>query len=104
MKHQLRGRPVCLIGSDIPDLTPQHISKAFKALRSHDTVFGPAPDGGFWLVGCSARRPLPTGVFAGARWSTEHALRDSLASLEGRSVAFVDTLQDVDTGADLPQK
>ncbi|MEK9725170.1 MAG: DUF2064 domain-containing protein [Rhodospirillaceae bacterium] len=43
--------PVVLIGADIPDIRPADIAAAFRALGAHDAVFGPADDGGYWLVG-----------------------------------------------------
>lgn len=101
MARQLEGGATCVIGADIPGITPRHIAKAFKALRSHDAVFGPAPDGGFWLVGHTARRAVPRGIFRDARWSGPHALSDSLATLPAHRIAFIDSLQDVDQGADL---
>ncbi|MGR3802757.1 TIGR04282 family arsenosugar biosynthesis glycosyltransferase [Marinibacterium profundimaris] len=103
MARQLRAAPgpVCLVGADIPGITRAHVARAFRALRSNDMVFGPAPDGGYWLIGRSAR-PLPPGLFAGVRWSTEHALADTLRTLPDRRVALVDTLADVDEGSDLP--
>lgn len=88
--------PVIIVGSDIPGLRPAHIAHAFKLLGHADAVFGPAPDGGFWLVGLR-RSPRLLSPFAGARWSTPHALADTLANLEGNSVAFVSELTDVDT-------
>jgi uncharacterized protein len=88
--------PVVIIGSDIPDVAPHHLVAAFRLLDAHDFVLGPATDGGYWLFG-SRRRPLPRGVFAGVRWSTEHALADTLASLPSRSrVALAATLDDID--------
>ncbi|TMV04938.1 glycosyltransferase [Ruegeria sediminis] len=93
--------PVCLIGADIPGITPAHVARAFAALGRAEMAFGPATDGGYWLVG--ARRPglLPNGLFQGVRWSTEHALTDTLATVSGRRVAMVDLLRDVDSVADL---
>jgi hypothetical protein len=35
------------------------------------------------------------------RWSTEHALADTMASLPGKRIALIDELDDVDTLADL---
>jgi len=95
-------RPACVIGADIPGIRKRHIAQAFKALHRADVVFGPAPDGGFWLVGHSARCALPPRIFEGARWSTEHALADSVASLPHRGAIYLETLRDVDTAADLP--
>lgn len=92
--------PVCIIGADIPEVTRPRIAKAFAELGRSDAVFGPAPDGGFWLVGLKRLR-RHAGLFDGVRWSTEHALVDSVASLQGARVAYVDTLRDVDTVADL---
>ena len=91
--------PVVIIGSDIPAIRPAHIEAAFRLLAGHDVVLGPATDGGYWLIG-ARRRPLPYGTFAGVRWSTEHALADTVASLPKRSrVAFTATLDDVDDAA-----
>ena len=91
--------PVIIVGSDIPDIRSRHVSRAFRLLGRHDAVFGPATDGGYWLVGARDRRILP-GLFRGIRWSTEHALADTLANLEGgHRAAFTDTLDDVDDGA-----
>lgn len=89
--------PALIIGSDIPALTPEHIAAAFRALGNHAAVFGPASDGGYWLVGLRRRPRLPARLFAGVRWSSEHALADTLAGLpRDMSVAFLETLEDVD--------
>ena len=88
--------PALLVGSDIPAVTARHIWAGFRALGRSDAVFGPALDGGYWLVGFR-RRPLPRGSFAGVRWSSRHALADTLASLpRGMRVARLETLDDVD--------
>ncbi len=87
---------VVLVGSDIPDIGPAHIAHAFRALAARDVVFGPARDGGYWLIGVRDRA-LPARLFAGVRWSTPHALADTIANLPpGCSHALVDTLSDVD--------
>ncbi len=90
--------PVVIIGADVPGIRPRHIAAAFHSLGSHDVVFGPAPDGGYWLVGVK-RRPRVPDLFAGVRWSSEHALADTLANCHGLKVGFVETLEDVDDGA-----
>jgi hypothetical protein len=85
-----------LVGGDIPGLTASHIAAAFRLLGRHDVVFGPARDGGFWLVGCRHRMP----DFGRVRWSSEHALADVLANLPRLlSIGFAATLDDVDDGA-----
>jgi len=92
--------PVVLIGCDIPDVTPAHIAKAFRALGNNDAVFGPAEDGGYWLVGLK-RRPHVKEIFAHVRWSSEHALGDTLFNLKDARVALLDVMPDIDTGDDL---
>lgn len=92
--------PVCIIGADIPGIRRRHIVGAFKKLGRYQGVFGPAPDGGYWLVGMK-RAMGQNGAFENVRWSTKHALADSRASLKGMKIAMIDQLQDVDTVQDL---
>lgn len=101
MARALSGhRPVVVVGSDIPSIRPAHVAAAFRALGRADLVFGPANDGGFWLVGTSGRRPLPPELFNGVRWSTRHALADALATVPARwRVARVAALADIDDTA-----
>jgi uncharacterized protein len=92
-------RRVAIIGCDIPDAGRQDARAAFRALGSAQAAFGPAVDGGYWLVALSPRRPAHP--FAAVRWSTESALADTLVNFAGRRVALLRTLHDVDTAADL---
>ena len=104
MGRLLRGLPpgpVCIVGGDIPALDAPHVARAFAALGGHDAVFGPAADGGFWLVGMTRVAAPPATLFRGVRWSSPHALADSVASLPRARIAMVDTLRDVDGAADL---
>ncbi|MDR9486008.1 MAG: glycosyltransferase [Sediminimonas sp.] len=104
MARILRGLPpgpACIIGGDIPGVRAVHIARAFAALGCNDAVFGPAGDGGFWLVGMKRTTPPPATLFRSVRWSSEHALSDSMGSLPRARIALVDTLHDVDTSADL---
>ena len=98
-KHYKRGK-VAIIGCDIPEAGASDVLAAFQALGAADAVFGPAADGGYWLVGMGPRRPGRP--FMGGRWSTEHALADTLSNFAGRRVARLRVLRDVDTAADFP--
>jgi len=96
--------PVVIVGSDIPGIEPRQVARAFRLLGKYGAVFGPAPDRGYWLVG-ARRRPRCPDLFASVRWSSEHALADTLANLKahpgGRPGAgFVEELPDVDTAED----
>jgi len=91
--------PAVLVGSDIPGLTARHIAAAFRLLGHHDLVFGPAADGGFWLVGARRCPRLPP-VFGRVRWSGPQTLADVVGHLPPRvSVGFAAHLADVDDGA-----
>jgi uncharacterized protein len=91
--------PVVIIGTDVPGIRATYIAQAFRLLGCHDAVLGPASDGGYWLVGLR-RRPRPLEPFAKVRWSTEHALADTLANLHCRSIGQLPTLTDVDDARD----
>lgn len=101
----LRGMPpgpVIIIGADIPGVTPAYIADGFHLLGRHDALLGPAPDGGYWMIGLRrGGRAVPAGLFHGVRWSSPHALADTLASLAPLDVGFGATLRDVDAAADL---
>lgn len=89
--------PVVILGSDTPTVTRTDVAAAFKSLGPCRAVFGPATDGGYWLVGL--RRGLGERLpFDGVRWSTSHALGDTLANLDGSRVAMLREQEDVDHG------
>jgi hypothetical protein len=92
--------PAAIIGSDIPDLSAIHVARAFDALDHHEVVFGPAPDGGFWLVALRRQSPAPD-IFRNVRWSSPQALADTLANLApDQAVGMLEELADIDDGAD----
>lgn len=94
--------PVVIVGSDIPDIGTRQLEQAFKLLGRQGWVFGPADDGGYWLVGASRRpclkSPLP---FEAVRWSSPETLTDTLNGLGGASYGLLEQLEDIDSGADL---
>lgn len=102
MLGQVSIGPACVIGADIPGITRNHVAQAFRALGNNDAVFGPAPDGGYWLIGLKKPCRQPPSIFNGVRWSTRHALADTKATLPGYRIADVATLADVDEVSDLP--
>ncbi len=87
--------PTIIVGSDIPAIRPVHVADAFRRLGRADAVLGPAPDGGYWLIGLK-RTPKVLTPFAGVRWAGPHALADTVANLEGKRIALAATLSDVD--------
>ena len=90
-----------IVGTDCPEITAEIIEQAFAALTSHDVVYGPAHDGGYYLVGL--RRP-DLSLFEPIDWGTDRVLASSLeqARAAGLSVALLPTLTDIDRPEDLP--
>lgn len=91
---------IVLIGSDLPDINATHIKKGIEALTSCDVVFGPAEDGGYYLVGLSK---MNTSIFTNKPWSQPNLLQFTLQELQTNnvSVSTLDTLNDIDTYEDL---
>jgi rSAM/selenodomain-associated transferase 1 len=99
MSHALRRyRRVALMGCDIPEAGSADVRAAFQALGTVDAVFGPAADGGYWLIALGPRRPAD--LFGKSRWSSEHALSDTLNQFRLHRVGFIRTLADVDCESD----
>ena len=92
-----RTANLVIIGSDTPHVKKHHIARAFKLFGNHAAVFGPATDGGFWLAGF--RHGHKKISLKGVRFSTPHALADTVANLP-KKPALLQTLSDVDTVAD----
>lgn len=97
--NHLPPGPIAIVGTDIPDLTRDDIAMAFKALGRNDAVLGPAPDGGYWLVG-ARRAPRVPQFFANVRWSSPHTLADTLDNLKHARVAQLRSIADLDEASD----
>jgi rSAM/selenodomain-associated transferase 1 len=92
---------VLVVGSDCPALTAAHLSAGLDRLRSqHPAVLGPAPDGGYWLVGQS--RP-GADLFSGIPWSSPRTLEATRERLRDLGIRWAElpVLADVDTASDL---
>ncbi|MCU4158705.1 TIGR04282 family arsenosugar biosynthesis glycosyltransferase [Acidiphilium sp. AL] len=90
-------RRVVLIGSDIPGICAADIREGLRKLRGCDAVFGPAMDGGYWLIGMTGRRPAAP--FGNVRWSSSHALDDTIANFAGHRIRYLRHLRDIDDAA-----
>jgi hypothetical protein len=93
-------KKAALAGADIPDLTIPIILEAFDILSDKDLVYGPAKDGGYYLVGM---RKLIKEVFENVPWSSDQTLKRSIEQAHhfGYSVGFIETLSDIDTIEDV---
>lgn len=95
-------KKIILIGSDLPHLRKSYIDAAIRMLSDTDVVFGPATDGGYYLVGVNAATFDPS-IFALASWSHERVLSESLALCEASclSVSLCEPMTDFDTFEDI---
>lgn len=93
--------PCVVIGTDAPDLPVAYIEEAFRTLeQGSDAVFGPAGDGGYYLIGL---REGYGSLFQDIPWSTEKVLEQSLAQAKasGFSVTLLPPWYDLDCYEDL---
>ena len=92
------------IGTDCIDIEPATFVQTWSVLGSGDTdaVFGPARDGGYYLIGLSGMQPA---LFTDIPWSSERTLAVSLekAAAAGLRVTLLDTKTDIDTFNDWQQ-
>ncbi len=95
------ARRVVVIGADCPALSAGRIRLAFRELsNAAGAVFGPADDGGFYLVGIDGPAPF---LFRGIEWGTSAVLATSLSRCRdaGTPFALLPRESDLDTAEDL---
>jgi len=90
--------PLVLIGMDTPQVTPALLAQAAEPLASGaaDATFGPAEDGGFWLLGL---RQIDPALVLGVPMSRADTGSRQLDRLQraGLRVRLLPELADVDT-------
>jgi rSAM/selenodomain-associated transferase 1 len=89
---------VMIVGSDLFDLTPNHINQAFDKLNTNDVLIGPAEDGGYYLLGMKKLQP---NIFQNKEWGTSTVRKDTLNDLQKVTVHLLDELNDVDVIEDI---
>lgn len=88
------------VGSDLPNLNGSIIEKGFEELQNVPVVFGPAEDGGYYLIGMNS---LQSCIFEHKPWSTNQLLSITLEELKENkiNVNLLEELNDIDTLEDL---
>lgn len=89
---------ILLIGSDLPDISASIIEQGFDELTNNDIVFGPAEDGGYYLVGM---KKLQTNIFQNKPWSNAKLLSLTLKELSNHKLQLLPFLNDIDVYEDL---
>ena len=94
---------VCLVGSDIPELTPSILNSAFEALEKKQIVLGPAYDGGYYLIGFQQQTQNRQLLFEEMEWSTPEVLKQTLKKARKNKLSYylVEKLKDIDRLEDL---
>ena len=93
-------RKIVFIGTDSPALRREDLHAAFKGLDESEVVLGPATDGGYYLIGFSAR--LHT-LFSRISWGTSQVFRETVQLLETNAIRWQCLREsfDLDTFEDL---
>jgi hypothetical protein len=91
-------KKILIIGSDLYDLTPEIIEKAFTELSKNDVVIGPAEDGGYYLLGMKS---LHSKIFKNKDWGTDTVRKKTLEDLKDKKVLLLQELNDVDIFEDI---
>lgn len=89
---------IILIGSDLPNMSASIINQGFSQLNKHSFVFGPATDGGYYLVGMTNFSPK---IFKNKPWSQPQLLNDTLKDIT--SYFLLQPYNDIDTFEDLKE-
>ena len=100
-----RAGQVVLVGTDIPGLTAATVEAAFGCLDHADAVFGPAKDGGYYLIGMRRGAfKAAQKLFADIHWGTGGVLAATLklSAASGLRTRLLEELADVDSPEDLP--
>jgi rSAM/selenodomain-associated transferase 1 len=93
---------VISIASDCPDLPLDLLLQADKHLETHDTVLGPSPDGGYYLIGFQSKK-YRSEMFDEIPWSTDTVLEETKSKMHHHNyrVHMLPAWSDIDTIADL---
>jgi uncharacterized protein len=93
-------KKIVLIGSDCLQITPRHITDAFKNLNSCEIVTGPSRDGGYYLIGLKTQVPQ---LFQNKPWSKPSLYQKTLETIHQNDLdcCELEMLNDIDTLEDL---
>ena len=99
---------IIFIGTDLPDLCHLDLLKTISELTQNDLVLGPSNDGGYWLIGLSAKMlskhlHLP---FINIKWSKENVLQNTIDNFASTKLKykFLDEKIDIDTMIDIENR
>jgi len=105
---QNKIKNIIFIGTDLPDLCHQDLLNTILELKQNDLILGPSNDGGYWLIGLSAKiiskhLYLP---FINIKWSKENVLQNTIKNFANTKLKykFLDKKIDIDTIIDIENR
>ena len=105
---QNKIKNIIFIGTDLPDLCHLDLINTIRELKQNDLILGPSNDGGYWLIGLSAKLiskhlHLP---FINIRWSKENVLENTINNFASTKLKykFLDEKIDIDTIIDIENR
>ena len=105
-RHKIKN--IIFIGTDLPDLCHLDLLNTIRELKQNDLILGPSNDGGYWLIGLSAKiiskhLYLP---FINISWSKKNVLQNTIDNFTSVKVKykFLDKKIDLDTIIDIENR
>ena len=105
---QNKIKNIIFIGTDLPDLCHQDLLNTIVELKQNDLIVGPSNDGGYWLIGLSAKiiskhLYLP---FINIKWSKENVLQNTIENFATTKLKykFLDKKIDIDSIIDIENR
>ena len=101
---EMKYQQVIALASDCPDLPIEILQSAVSNLQTHAVVIGPAPDGGYYLIGFTPAKFIPN-VFRNISWSTDTVFQETLSRIQAEThqVHVLPEWQDIDTMRNLQE-
>lgn len=105
---QNKIKNIIFIGTDLPDLCHLDLINTISKLKQNDLILGPSNDGGYWLIGLSAKiisnyLHLP---FINVNWSKENVLQNTIDNFASTKLKYklLDEKIDIDTIVDIENR
>ena len=106
--NQNKIKNIIFVGTDLPDLCHLDLLNTLKELKQNDLILGPSNDGGYWLIGLSAKiiskhLYLP---FINIKCSKENVLQNTINNFAYTKLKYklLDKKIDIDTIIDIENR
>ena len=106
--NQNKIKNIIFIGTDLPDLCHLDLLNTISELKHNDLILGPSNDGGYWLIGLSAKiiskhLYLP---FINIKWGKENVLKNTVDNFATTKLKykFLNKKIDIDTIIDIEDR